>query len=308
MSKGLFVTATGTDVGKTYVTALIIKKLREAGVNAGYYKAALSGAQSIAESDAGYVNRIARIGESEDMLLSYLYKNAYSPHLAARFEGRPVEMDEVQRGFGRAASAYEYLTVEGSGGIVCPIRKDEQAVIFLEDIIKALGLASVVVADSGLGTINAVVTTVEYMRSRGLRVKGVITSLLTSRVQLLITGASATIGIALNALTIVSPPAPHLVKSAAVTAIRYPRTEPVTSPPRATITVMTMCPLIVPKFSTIISPILVSSGSVMRSVPISLCRTCVCHSTAIITPNRTGSATPEIVSSSFFDFIAFPSR
>lgn len=174
MSKGLFVTATGTDVGKTYVTALIIKKLREAGVNAGYYKAALSGAQSIAESDAGYVNRIARIGESEDMLLSYLYKNAYSPHLAARLEGRPVEMDEVKRGFGRAASAYEYLTVEGSGGIVCPIRKDEQAVIFLEDIIKALGLASVVVADSGLGTINAVVTTVEYMRSRGLRVKGVI--------------------------------------------------------------------------------------------------------------------------------------
>ena len=52
MSKGLFVTGTGTDVGKTYVTALIIKKLRDAGYSAGYYKAALSGAQSIADSDA----------------------------------------------------------------------------------------------------------------------------------------------------------------------------------------------------------------------------------------------------------------
>lgn len=47
MAKGLFVTGTGTDVGKTYVTALIVKKLREAGLNAGYYKAALSGAERV---------------------------------------------------------------------------------------------------------------------------------------------------------------------------------------------------------------------------------------------------------------------
>ena len=56
MAKGIFVTGTGTDVGKTYVTALIVKKLADAGIHAGYYKAALSGAESIEESDAGYVN------------------------------------------------------------------------------------------------------------------------------------------------------------------------------------------------------------------------------------------------------------
>ena len=55
MAKGIFVTGTGTDVGKTYVTALIVKKLVDAGIHAGYYKAALSGAESIEESDAGYV-------------------------------------------------------------------------------------------------------------------------------------------------------------------------------------------------------------------------------------------------------------
>ena len=44
MSKGIFITATGTDMGKTYITALIVKKRAESGVNAGYYKAALSGA------------------------------------------------------------------------------------------------------------------------------------------------------------------------------------------------------------------------------------------------------------------------
>ena len=46
MSKGLFITAIGTDIGKTYVTGLLVKRLRDAGVNAGYYKAALSGAKN----------------------------------------------------------------------------------------------------------------------------------------------------------------------------------------------------------------------------------------------------------------------
>ena len=63
MARGLFITATGTDIGKTYVTALIVKKLRSLGLNAGYYKAAVSGAESVSESDAGYVNRVAQIGE-----------------------------------------------------------------------------------------------------------------------------------------------------------------------------------------------------------------------------------------------------
>ena len=91
MAKGIFVTGTGTDVGKTYVTALIVKKLADAGIHAGYYKAALSGAESIEESDAGYVKKIAGITQEDSSLLSYLYQNAVSPHLAARIEGNPVD-------------------------------------------------------------------------------------------------------------------------------------------------------------------------------------------------------------------------
>lgn len=174
MARGLFVTATGTDIGKTYVTALIVKKLRSLGLNAGYYKAAVSGAESVSESDAGYVNRVAQIGESEELLLSYLYKTPVSPHLAARIEGNPAEMSVIKSTFARVCAEYDFVTTEGSGGIVCPIRKDEKAVIFLEDIIRELGLPSIIVADAGLGTINAVVTTVEYMRARKLVVNGII--------------------------------------------------------------------------------------------------------------------------------------
>ena len=174
MAKGLFVTATGTDIGKTYVTALIVRKLRSLGLNAGYYKAAVSGSESVSESDAGYVNRIAQIGESEEFLLSYLYKPDVSPHLDARIEGNPAEMSVIKSTFARVCGQYDFVTMEGSGGIVCPIRKDEKAVIFLEDIIRELGLPSVIVADAGLGTINAVVTTVEYMKARKLSVNGII--------------------------------------------------------------------------------------------------------------------------------------
>ena len=53
MSKGLFITGTGTDIGKTYVTALLIKTLRQHGYDIGYYKAAISGAPTVAASDAG---------------------------------------------------------------------------------------------------------------------------------------------------------------------------------------------------------------------------------------------------------------
>ncbi len=174
MSKGLFITATATDAGKTYITALIIKKLREIGINAGYYKAALSGAESVAESDAGYVNKIAGIGESEEILLSYLYKNAVSPHLASKIEGNPVELEVVKSAFEKVKNTYDYVTVEGSGGIVCPIRIDENHEIYLEDIIKLLNLPAVIIADAGLGTINAVVLTVNYMRDKGIVPKGII--------------------------------------------------------------------------------------------------------------------------------------
>ncbi len=174
MSKGLFVTGTGTDIGKTYVTALVVKKLRDAGYGAGYYKAAISGADSVGASDAGYVNRIAGIGEDEIVLLSYLYKTAVSPHLAARLEGNPVCREKVEKDFANACSKYPYVTMEGSGGIICPIRYDEKAHYFLEDVISWLKLPVLVIGLAGLGTINDVVLTVYYLQQHGFKVRGII--------------------------------------------------------------------------------------------------------------------------------------
>ena len=177
MGKAIFVTATGTDVGKTFVTGLIVKKLREAGYNAGYYKAALSGADitenGVLPGDADYVNRIGNLGERMENLVSYVYKNAVSPHLASRLEGNPVEIEVVKTAFQKALDKYDFVTMEGSGGIICPIRFDNKK-IWLEDIIKELKLGTLIIANAGLGTINSVVLTVEYMKQKNLPVKGII--------------------------------------------------------------------------------------------------------------------------------------
>ena len=178
MSKALFVTGTGTDTGKTYVTGLIVKKLQEAQKNPAYYKAAMSGNDrrpdgTLIPGDALAVQTMSGIDQSLTSMCPYVYEHAYSPHLASRLEGNPVVMDIVTHGFADVAADYDYVTVEGSGGILCPICFDE-ARIQLEDVVKELHLSSILIADAGLGTINSVVLTAEYMKTHGLPLKGII--------------------------------------------------------------------------------------------------------------------------------------
>lgn len=178
MGRALFATGTGTDIGKTYVTGLIVKKLADWGKNPGYYKAAMSGNEhredgSLIPGDSLFVRQCSGIVQPLEDMCPYVYENAYSPHLASRIEGNPVDMNVVKQGFYAVCDRYDYVTVEGSGGILCPIRFDAEK-IWLEDIVKELNLSSVVIADAGLGTINSVVLTAEYMKAKQMDVKGVI--------------------------------------------------------------------------------------------------------------------------------------
>ena len=178
MGKALFVTGTGTDIGKTYVTGLIVKCLRDAGFAAGYYKAALSGAEVAADGtllpgDALHVARVAEL-DAADVTVSYVYRDAVSPHLAAQIEHRPMDFAKVAEDYRRAKERTDYLTVEGSGGIICPLRWDDDEHVVLDDLAVRLGLAALVVADAGLGTINAAVLTAEHLHARGIPLRGFI--------------------------------------------------------------------------------------------------------------------------------------
>lgn len=174
MIKSIFITGTGTDIGKTYITALIIKTLRENGFNCGYYKAAISGANNIQNSDAGYVNKIAKINQKEETLVSYLYKTPVAPHLASQIEGNPVNLNKIKTDFKKVCDVYSHVVVEGSGGIVCPIRFDKDEKIMLIDIIKLLKIPLIIIANAGLGTINSTVLTIEYLKQQKIPIVGII--------------------------------------------------------------------------------------------------------------------------------------
>lgn len=178
MGKGIFVTGTGTDVGKTYVTGLIIKKIKENGMTPGYFKAAMSGNEreedgTLIPGDALWVKNVSGISQSVEEMCPYVYEHAYSPHLASRLEGNHVEMAVVLDNYRKVKEKYDYITVEGSGGILCPICFDE-ARIGLTDIIDEMELDCILVADAGLGTINSVVLTYEYMKNRNMNIKVMI--------------------------------------------------------------------------------------------------------------------------------------
>ncbi len=172
--RSLFVTGTGTDIGKTYVSAAIARYFTKRNLAIAYYKAAVSGAESIEQSDAGFVRDSAGIRQETSSLLSYLYKRPLSPHLAARIEGNFASLEKIKQDFLSLDGKYDYVLSEGAGGIICPVVVEDNNRIFYQDIIRALGVPVVIVADAGLGTINHTILTFEYLKAHEIKVQGVI--------------------------------------------------------------------------------------------------------------------------------------
>jgi len=178
MTKKIFITGTGTDVGKTYVSALIIKKMREAGYDCGYFKPVLSGVFEmgghLVDSDANYVTKLAELDILPNECLSKWWKEAVSPHLAAKRKNQEIDIDKIKYDYNRLVKRYEYLLIEGAGGITCPLIINNEEKYLLKDLIWELGLSIIIVADAGLGTLNSTLLTVEYARENGIEIEGII--------------------------------------------------------------------------------------------------------------------------------------
>ncbi len=192
----IFVTGTGTDVGKTYVTALLCRALQaqlsagESAQSAGqaavrYYKAAISGADSIADSDAGWVIKMAGLHQDLRTATTYLYREPVSPHLAYCNEvaaGKtPPEpkLSQVLTDFTAVHDSCALTVLEGSGGIYCPLWCQPESLgmgraascyticDLMRELVGRCGLKVMVVADAQLGCINDVLTTVQSLKYEG---------------------------------------------------------------------------------------------------------------------------------------------
>ena len=178
MTKGIFIIGTDTDVGKTVVTAGIMHVMRSNGYNATYFKAALSGVFEVGNDlipgDTKIVCDVSNLEEAYDNITPYVYKASVSPHLAAKLENKPIDLDVVREKYDYLKGKYDYIIAEGSGGIICPLIDDERGLYTLENLIVDLNMSVVIVARAGLGTINHTVLTVKYIESLGINIKGII--------------------------------------------------------------------------------------------------------------------------------------
>ena len=177
--KQLMIIGTDTDVGKTYVSGLILKKLHENRKKAAYFKAAMSGNirlsdGSLLPGDADFVKTTSGISQSLADMCPYVYETAVSPHLAAQIEGNPIEWEKIQEAYDTLCGTYDFVTVEGSGGILCPLRHDETAAFSLADFVISQHLSCLLVADAGLGTLNHVGLTAAYLKSQNIPLQNII--------------------------------------------------------------------------------------------------------------------------------------
>ena len=184
MIPGIFVAGTGTDVGKTVITAGVLRFLRRHGAAGSTDQAAMvmkpvqTGCEVVSDGrmrapDIDFVLSAAGLvvdGETATHLCPYRFAHACSPHLAARMAGQRIEMEKILASAEWLASRYQRLVVEGAGGVLVPLNENQ----VMLTIAWELQMPVMLVGHSGLGTINHVLLSLEAIRRRGCQVLGVV--------------------------------------------------------------------------------------------------------------------------------------
>src|SRR4030043_280575 len=184
-ARGFFIVGTDTGVGKTIITAALIKAAKFLEVSAGGIKTIEAGClksdgvqssefrvkeKVLIPSDGMFLREIAGMNDSIDLVTPILFKNPLAPFPASEIEGVPVEIDKIKKAYSELSKKYDAVFVEGIGGLLVPIKKDYSVL----DLARDFGLPIIVVARPGLGTINHTMLTVNYAIREGLTVSGII--------------------------------------------------------------------------------------------------------------------------------------
>lgn len=177
MKRGLFITGTDTEVGKTVITAGLLRYLRNEGIDAVSMKPVQTGAERVGDgfrapdlvqhhAAAGLRPAAAEVA----LMAPYLYEPACSPHLAGRLAGRYPDLAHIEECAAGLLAEHGFLLVEGAGGIMAPL--DESTTML--DLMRALGFPVILVAHRGLGTINHSLLSLDALKAANLEVAGIV--------------------------------------------------------------------------------------------------------------------------------------
>lgn len=170
MARGVFVTGTGTEVGKTVVAATIARTLAAEGKRVAVFKPAVTGLDEGVETDHALLRRASGSDQSDEQIAPYRYGPPASPHLAAALAGEEIDPERLRQVAATAATGADAIVCEGVGGLLVPLSTG----YLVRDLAADLGYPLVVVAGPGLGTINHTLLTVEAARAAGLEVDAVV--------------------------------------------------------------------------------------------------------------------------------------
>lgn len=164
--KGIFITATGTGMGKTILSAGISRFLKDQDRNVGVMKPIASGGQE----DVEFLIHAAGVLDGMEEVNPVYLKNPLAPYEAARIERKSISLKAVAKTFQALSRKHSFMVVEGVGGVRVPITKNED----VTHLIRLLKLPVLVVASAGLGTINHTLLTLEALKKEKIKALGIV--------------------------------------------------------------------------------------------------------------------------------------
>ena len=185
-ARGIFVTGTGTEVGKTVVATVAAHTLAADGQSVAVFKPCVTGLDDLPAdgpicrdigdksarrlADHELLRLGAGSGQSDDEIAPYRYGPPASPHLAAALAGEEIDPGRLRQAARVAAASAEALVCEGVGGLLVPLA----GAYLVRDLAVELGYPLAIAAGPGLGTINHTLATIEVARAAGLEVAAVV--------------------------------------------------------------------------------------------------------------------------------------
>ncbi|MDO9463831.1 MAG: dethiobiotin synthase [bacterium] len=184
MRKGVFITGTDTEVGKTVIAGGLARLLRNMRINVGVMKPVETGGKykkgKLVGKDTEYLIRMSKIQDTYSHINPYILQHPLAPYVAAKLEGKKIYKKKILTSFRNLTDKYDFLIVEGCGGFLVPITSN----YMISDLARDMKLPIIVVARAGLGSINHTLLTLNYARRAHINVIGIIINKASRNIQM----------------------------------------------------------------------------------------------------------------------------
>jgi len=172
----IFITSSGTEIGKTYVSAMLTRELKARAI-----KPLVSGLDEETFPDSDPAQLLAAMGEpvtyeNAGLVSRWRFRAALSPDMAAKREGRAIDFDELVEECVAAASRHDPLVIEGVGGLMVPLDDRHTVLDWMKALNEKTGLAPLLVVGAYLGTISHTLTTLAVMRAENIAPRAIVVS------------------------------------------------------------------------------------------------------------------------------------